>query len=52
MAHDFLVEAIVMLEDEGTEIPKPSDITELKLNSGEFTSFVSIDTAEHRRQTT
>ena len=50
MAHDFLVEAMVMLEDEGKEIPKCSDIKEITLKDGEFTSFVSVDTAEHRRK--
>ena len=51
MAHDFLVGAMVMMEDEGQEIPKPSDITKIALNDGEFTSFVSVDTEEHRRKT-
>ena len=50
MAHDFLVGAMVMLEDEGQEIPSPSEITALQLNDGEFASFVSVDTAEHRRK--
>ena len=51
MAHDFLVGAMIMLEDEGLEIPKVSDISDLLLENGAFASFVSVDTAEHRRKT-
>ena len=50
MAHDFLVGAMIMLEDEKQEVPKPSNITDLELKNGEFASFVSVDTAEHRRK--
>jgi predicted RNase H-like HicB family nuclease len=48
MAQDFLVGAMVMLEDEGREIPMPSDITKLELKNGEFASFISADTEKHR----
>lgn len=51
MAHDFLAGALIMLEDEGEMIPPPSDIGALTLKSGEFASFVSVDTADHRRRT-
>ena len=51
MAHDFLVGAMVMLEDMGNEIPTPSNIADLTLNAGEFASFVFVDTTEHRRKT-
>jgi len=50
MAHDFLVGAMIMLEDEGKEIPKPSDISALALNDGEFASFVSVNTEEYRKK--
>jgi len=50
MAQDFLVEAMIMLENEGQEIPRASKISELNLKDGEFASFVSVDTLEHRRK--
>jgi len=50
MACDFLVGAMVMLEDEGKELPKASDITALELKGGEFASYISVDTAEYRRK--
>jgi len=50
MAHDFLAGAMLMMEDDEQEIPKPSDIVSLELKNGEFASFVSVDTAEHRRK--
>ena len=50
MAHDFLVGAMIMLEDEGQEIPAPSEIKALELKEGEFASYVAVDTKEHRRK--
>ncbi|MCL2199217.1 MAG: type II toxin-antitoxin system HicB family antitoxin [Defluviitaleaceae bacterium] len=50
MAHDFLVGAMAMLEDEGQEIPTSTEIASLNLKDGEFASFVSVDTAEYRRK--
>jgi predicted RNase H-like HicB family nuclease len=50
MAQDFLVGALVMLEDEGEDIPTPSSIPSLVLEKGEFASLVSADTAEYRRR--
>ena len=51
MAHDFLVGALIMLEDTGGEIPRASDVTALHLEKGAFASFVSADTADYRRRT-
>ena len=50
MAHDFLVGALIYLEDSGEDIPQPSEIKSLGLSEGEFASFVSVDTNEHRRK--
>jgi len=50
MAQDFLVGAMVMMEDEGQEIPRPSDIKTLVLKEGEFASYVAADTAKYRRE--
>ena len=51
MAHDFLVGAMIMLEDTGEDTPLPSNLHSMTLNEGQFASFVSVDTAEHRRKT-
>ena len=50
MAHDFLVGAMIMLEDEGQDIPDPSDIKTLELKDDEFASFVFVDTKQYRSQ--
>jgi len=49
MAHDFLIGAMLMLEDEGQKIPTPSDINDLDLKADEFPSFISVDTDAYRR---
>ena len=51
MAHDFLVGAMIMLEDTDEDIPLPSNLSSLALSDGQFASFVSVDTTEHRRKT-
>ena len=50
MAHDFLVGAMIHLEDSGAPIPQPSGIADLELQNGEFASFVAVDTGAHRKR--
>ena len=50
MAHDFLVDALIYFEDSNENIPPPSDIKSIELKTDEFTSFISVDTDEHRRK--
>jgi len=49
MAHDFLIGAMIMMEDEMQEMPTPSEIHSLPLNNGEFASFIFVDTEKYRR---
>ncbi|MCL2171619.1 MAG: type II toxin-antitoxin system HicB family antitoxin [Defluviitaleaceae bacterium] len=46
MAHDFLLGAMIMLENSNGNIPNPSEITALELGEGHFASFISVDTAK------
>ena len=57
MARDAIELKCVSMEDDGTEIPLPSEINDLDLNNGIFAeegatviSFVDIDSGEYRRK--
>lgn len=57
MARDAIELACVSMEDAKEEIPNPSDISELNVNSGTFSdegktiiSFVDIDSTEYRKK--
>lgn len=49
MAEDVLNLTLYGLEEDGKEIPAPSDIRSLKLSDGEFASMIVCDTIEYRR---
>ena len=57
MARDAIELKCVSMEDDGTEIPLPSEINDLDINNGIFAeegttviSFVDIDSGEYRRK--
>ena len=57
MAGDAIELKCVSMEDDGTEIPLPSEINDLDVNNGIFAeegatviSFVDIDSGEYRRK--
>ena len=57
MARDAIELRCVSLEDDGTDIPRPSDIHSLDVNTGTFAeegvtivSLVDIDSGEYRRK--
>ena len=57
MARDAIELKCVSLEDEGIDIPQPSDISMLNMNAGTFAeegktivSLVDVDPAEYRRK--
>lgn len=57
MARDAIELKCVSMEDDGTEIPLPSEINDLNVNNGIFAeegatviSFVDIDSGEYRRK--
>ena len=57
MARDAIELKCVSMEDDGTEIPLPSEINDLDVNNGIFAeegttviSFVDIDSGEYRRK--
>jgi predicted RNase H-like HicB family nuclease len=57
MARDAIELKCISMEDDGTEIPMPSEITSLDVNKGTFVnegqsiiSLVDIDTDEYRRK--
>ena len=57
MASDAIELKCVSMEDDGTEIPLPSEINDLDVNNGIFAeedatviSFVDIDSGEYRRK--
>ncbi len=57
MARDAIELKCVSMEDDKEEIPTPSDISELDVNSGTFSmegktviSFVDIDSAKYRKK--
>ena len=57
MARDAIELKCVSMEDDGTEIPLPSEIDSLNVNDGIFSgegttliSFVDIDSGEYRRK--
>ncbi len=57
MARDAIELKCVSMEDDGTEIPLPSEINNLDVNNGIFAeegstviSFVDIDSGEYRRK--
>lgn len=57
MARDAIELKCVSMEDDGTEIPLPSEISDLDVNNGIFAeegttviSFVDIDSGEYRRK--
>lgn len=49
MAEDALCLMLYDLEEEGREIPKPSDAKELKVESNEFVTMIACDTVEYRK---
>ena len=49
MAEDALCLMLYDLEEEGSEIPKPSDTKELKVNNNEFVTMIACDTVEYRK---
>ena len=49
MAEDALCLMLYDLEEEGSEIPKPSDAKELKVNNNEFVTMIACDTEEYRK---
>jgi len=49
MAEDALCLMLYDLEEEGGEIPKPSDAKELKVESNEFVTMIACDTVEYRK---
>ena len=49
MAEDALCLMLYDLEEEGSEIPKPSDAKELKVNNNEFVTMIACDTVEYRK---
>lgn len=49
MAEDALCLMLYDLEEEDSEIPKPSDAKELKVESNEFVTMIACDTVEYRK---
>ncbi len=49
MASDVLCLTLYNLEEEKAEIQPASDISQIKVNSGEFVSLVACDTLEYRQ---
>lgn len=49
MAEDALCLMLYDLEEEDSEIPKPSDAKELKAESNEFVTMIACDTVEYRK---
>ena len=49
MAHDILSLTLCDMEDDGTELPRPSDSRTFELGNGELTSLISADTTEYRK---
>ncbi len=49
MAEDALCLMLYDLEEEGSEIPKPSDAKKLKVNTNEFVTMIACDTVEYRK---
>lgn len=49
MAEDALPLMLTVYEDEKRKIPVPSDIRNLKLDNGQFASYISCDTDQYRR---
>lgn len=49
MASDVLCLTLYGLEEEGRDIPKPSDISDLKVPEGSFATLVFCDTIEYRK---
>ena len=50
MAHDFLAEAMVYLENSGKKIPTPSEIKQIKLKEDEFVSLIAVDVTAYRKK--
>ena len=48
MANDVLSLVLVQMEDEGKDIPAPSEINALKMKKGEFASLIAADTTVYR----
>ena len=49
MAQDVLNTWLAFLEDNGKDIPKPSDINSLALDDGQFANLIIADTDAWRR---
>ena len=49
MARDAIGIMGIDIQDEGKEVPRPSSITAIESNDGEFVSMVDIDFDEYRR---
>lgn len=49
MASDVLCLMLYSMEEDGIEIPGPSDIRDIKTSGDEFVSLISCDTIEYRQ---
>lgn len=49
MAEDVLALVLYGYEVDGREIPEPSDLKDIKVNSNEFVNYVKCDTLEYRK---
>lgn len=49
MAEDVLALVLYGYEVDGREIPEPSDLQDIKVNSNEFVNYVKCDTLEYRK---
>ena len=49
MAEDFLCLALYHMEEEGKEIPHPSDSKSLEVEDGDIITLVAVDTDDYRR---
>ena len=50
MAEDFLCLALYDMEEDGEEIPTPSNIRSFDLQSDDFTTLISANTDDYRRR--
>ncbi len=49
MAEDVLALTLYGYETDGKEIPKPTDISDIKVNENEFVNYIACDTLEYRK---
>lgn len=50
MAEDVLAFTLFDYENDGRPIPKPSKISEIKINSKEFVNYIVCDTIEYKKR--